>query len=141
MATHNQARRGQKTRLYTTWIAMRQRCNDPNYAAYRYYGGRGIQVCARWNDFAAFAADMGEHPGKGWTLDRRNTDGSYAPYNCRWVSRTEQSRNRNSNRLSYAAAAEIRQLHAAGVSLSELGRRYGVWPSSIYNIIKKGAWT
>jgi hypothetical protein len=47
---------------------MWQRCN-PSNKDWKYYGGRGIKICDRWNDFSAFLADMGEHP-KGLSIDR-----------------------------------------------------------------------
>lgn len=46
--------------LHRTWGAMRSRCHNPNVPSYPDYGGRGIKVCARWDDFAAFAEDMGQ---------------------------------------------------------------------------------
>ena len=58
----------QYPRAYRSWQAMRQRCN-PSNKDWKYYGGRGIKICDRWNDFSAFLADMGEHP-KGLSIDR-----------------------------------------------------------------------
>jgi hypothetical protein len=46
--------------VHSIWMAMRRRCNSTNCPAYPRYGGRGITVCERWNDFANFYADMGE---------------------------------------------------------------------------------
>src|SRR5215469_14010263 len=75
--THGHASLGRLTPTYRTWIYMIQRCTNPNRADYRLYGGRGIKVCKRWRDFAAFLADMGERP-KGKTLDRYpNNNGNY----------------------------------------------------------------
>jgi hypothetical protein len=72
---------------------MRTRCNNPNYYAYHRYGGRGIKVCERWDDFALFVKDIGERP-TGMTLDRIDNDGNYEPSNCRWATMYIQSMNR-----------------------------------------------
>jgi hypothetical protein len=78
--------------LYGTWINMRSRCNTPTCPDYPLYGGRGIRVCSRWDDFYAFVEDMGERP-EAHTLDRIDTNGNYEPKNCRWANATTQSRN------------------------------------------------
>ncbi len=86
--------------LYTTWIGMRQRCNNKNHAHYPRYGARGIKVCDRWNEsFQAFISDMGERP-EGLTIDRVNNDGNYEPGNCRWASYSTQAHNRNVRRTN-----------------------------------------
>lgn len=78
---------------YDIWVLMRQRCNNPEANGYRYYGGRGISVCARWDSYEAFLSDMGERPA-GLTLDRIDTNGNYEPGNCRWATWSEQQLNR-----------------------------------------------
>ena len=79
---------------YNIWNAMCQRCLNHKNKSYKYYGARGISVCARWiNSFASFLNDMGRRP-PGLTLERINNDGNYEPSNCRWATRTDQAQNK-----------------------------------------------
>jgi hypothetical protein len=84
------ARRCTPTRI--SWYAMRQRCLDQRHRSYANYGGRGITVCARWELFENFLADMGVRP-PGTTLDRIDVNGDYTPENCRWADAKTQRRN------------------------------------------------
>ena len=39
---------------YQVWGTMIKRCTNPNYHAWKHYGGRGIAVCQRWGEFTNF---------------------------------------------------------------------------------------
>ena len=86
-----------KHQLYTTWIMMRQRCNNPKATNYRWYGARGIKVCERWNSFTKFVEDMGDRP-IDHTLDRIDASKDYEPSNCRWATKDEQIENQHRNK-------------------------------------------
>ncbi len=76
---------------------MLDRCRNPKMKFYRYYGGRGIKVCERWQEFESFVTDMGEPPTPLHTLDRVDTNGHYEPGNCRWATNDVQQNNRRNN--------------------------------------------
>lgn len=79
---------------YWVWVAMRSRCNCQTNPVYKYYGGRGISVCERWNSFENFIKDMGFRPSNEHSLDRIDLNGNYEPANCRWATRLTQTLNR-----------------------------------------------
>lgn len=96
-AAKHGARRGKSASPeYSSWMAMRSRCNNPNSKDYPRYGGRGIGVCDRWNDFSLFLQDMGER-SKGKTLERLDSMKGYEPGNVKWGDHFEQARNRRSS--------------------------------------------
>lgn len=81
--------------LYNRWNSMIQRCKNPNTAAYKYYGGRGIIVCDEWKNINCFI-EWAERNGykENLTIDRIDVNGNYEPSNCRWITMAEQSYNR-----------------------------------------------
>jgi hypothetical protein len=84
-----------KTPTYSVWCDMRRRCQNPRNKSYADYGGRGIKVCKRWQQFENFLADMGERPSDKHEIDRLNGNDDYKPGNVRWSNDGgAQARNR-----------------------------------------------
>lgn len=82
-----------KSPTYLSWVAMRQRCTNPNATGFERYGGAGITICKRWDSFTAFFKDMGERP-VGMSLDRKNNARGYSKANCQWATAKQQANNR-----------------------------------------------
>jgi hypothetical protein len=109
---------------HRTWTRIRERCNNPSHGDYPKYGGRGIKVCERWDSFENFLADMG--PRNGLTIDRYpDSNGNYEPGNCRWATRTEQSRNRGSYTYSAEQDQKIREAIALGYNFPKMAKYVG----------------
>lgn len=94
LTVHGHNRRGQRSGEYESWRGMIERCTNPNHQAYKDYGGRGIVVCERWRNFENFLADMGSKPSKEYSIERIDVNGNYELSNCKWTTKTEQSRNK-----------------------------------------------
>lgn len=90
------------------------RCNNPNNAAYKNYGGRGIEY--RFNSGAAGAEwairVLGKRP-RGHTIDRIDNDDHYRAGNLRWADRKTQDENKRAYRRT-PTGERIRRLQEAG---------------------------
>lgn len=113
-------------RLKSIWSSTHERCERKSHNHYRLYGGRGISVCDKWNEylpFAKWAFSNGYAPNL--TLDRIDVDGNYEPSNCRWITMDEQMSNKRNNRYieyngnKYTVAALSRVLNMNDSTLRE----------------------
>lgn len=96
-----------RTPEYRCWRNIRRRCYETKNNRFRYYGARGIQVCARWFIFDNFIADMGLKPSRKHSIDRRDNEGHYMPSNCLWATPSEQIRNRRPSIVDEFTALRI----------------------------------
>jgi len=120
---------------------MRQRCRNPNNGEYHNYGARGIKVCAAWDDFARFVADVGPRPSKRHTLDRINNDKGYEPGNVRWALPATQTRNGRKAKLTMDQVLAMRAAYAAGgVTHAILALRFGVHKATVQHALQGRNW-
>lgn len=90
---HGASKRGLRDPLYTAYKGMLSRCYNPKTRAYKWYGAKGVRVCAEWHDFGTFrtwAMANGYQPGL--TIDREFENQDYSPTNCSYVSQSENSK-------------------------------------------------
>lgn len=118
---------------YKTWQSMKSRCYNPKFPYYSDYGGRGIEVCNRWNEsFKNFLDDMGEKPTPDYTIERIDNDKGYFPDNCVWASKTAQSRNqrvRKTSKTGIRGVTKIKQsqLYRARINVNGKEVHLGVF--------------
>lgn len=119
------------TREYNIWNSMIVRCEDPNSAAFKNYGGRGITICDEWRyDFAAFYNHIGKRPSPKHSVDRINNNGNYEPGNVRWATEREQHNNtRRNHKIT---------VHGHTMSIAEWARFVNMKKVTLITRIKKG---
>lgn len=127
---HGFASRHNKSRTYKCWEDMLQRCTNPKSSGFKYYGGRGICIDPRWNEFSNFLSDMGEAPDT-FTIERNDVNGHYTKSNCRWIPMSEQSQNR---RMCIVLTA-----FGTTACMSVLSRKFNIPNLTVWHRIKAGA--
>ena len=126
---------GSKTRLYTIWHDMLNRCYKENHRCYKDYGGKGVFVCDEWkNDkesFCLWALSHGYKPGL--SIDRIDNDKNYCPDNCRWVTMHQQSLNTSKNvKITYDGKTQ---------TLKEWANELGIKNTTLHNRIHYYGWS
>lgn len=121
-----------KPKTYSHWVNMKTRCLNKNNVKYKNYGGRGITICDEWiNNFANFhywALNNGFE--EGLSLDRIDVNGNYEPNNCRWITMTEQAKNkRNNKNITYKGLT---------MNCAEWSKYLGLGKETVRERFKKG---
>lgn len=133
-----------KSRTYRSWKEMRQRCTNKNSGKWKWYGGRGITFCDRWNSYELFLADMGERPD-GKTLDRIDSDGNYEPSNCRWASAKQQAESNRgvfkkgiipANKTPTEVVLRMCEMRDAGIKNKDIAAYFGKHESVVCTLVK-----
>lgn len=82
------------TKEYICWLAMKDRCLNPNNSKHEYY--KKTEIHKEWiNSFETFLKDVGIAPTKNHSLDRIDNNGNYEPNNVRWATKQIQAINQN----------------------------------------------
>lgn len=127
---HGGSLRGRRTPEYRAWHHMLERCRDPKNKRFEDYGGRGIQVCERWNKFEHFLEDVGQRPSNTHSIERTDNDKGYDPSNARWATRNEQTRNTRRNVFITFSGETL--------CLTDWATRYGIATQKIQYRLKSG---
>lgn len=115
------------------WSWMQSRCDNPKNPKYPSYGARGIKVDDRWRKYQNFLADMGRRPSSKHSIERKDNNGPYAAWNCKWATSKEQSRN---TRRSHIVTA-----FGQTMTLVEWHEKTGINYGTIWSRIKDLGWT
>ena len=86
-----------KSKEYSSWYNIKERCLNPNAISYQNYGGAGVEMFSGWQDsFELFFEHIGRMPDDGcyYSCDRIDNDKGYAPGNVRWATRSQQNKNK-----------------------------------------------
>ena len=83
-----------KTRFYSIWCGMKQRCTNENDSVFKYYGAIGIAYDKDWDTFEGFYNDMFLSYVEGFSLERINVHKNYCKDNCCWIPLKDQQKNK-----------------------------------------------
>jgi hypothetical protein len=158
---HGESRQTGMSAEYRCLSGMRERCFNPNNAAYMNYGGRGITICDRWRHgngsqtaIECFIDDMGRRPSARHSIDRIDNDGNYEPGNCQWVSRKVQANNRRpglivarsqrrvASKITADQAESIKRKRLVdGLPLRDIADEFGISAQLVCDIARGRRWS
>lgn len=129
-------------RLRSIYTGIKSRCYNKNHMTYKSYGGRGILMCDEWlNDnkvFFKWALYNGYKDNL--SIDRIDNDKGYSPDNCRWISLSEQQKNRRNYKMGKLSPCQVLEIYHSNLSGPKIAKLYGVSHRTVYLIKKKQIW-
>ena len=90
-----QRERRKEVKCKYPWISSfykaKERCNNPNHDAYKYYGGRGIRFFLTKEELSFIWERDGAGTMKKPSIDRMDSGGHYIFANCRFIELAENA--------------------------------------------------
>ena len=114
--------------LYNVWNNIKHRTGNKNYSLYSSYGAKGVGMHKPWRD--SFEMFFNWCVSNGWSrgleIDRVDTKGNYEPLNCRFITKSENAKNKVNSKIWIVNGVEYS-------SLSDAESKTGVGRCTIRN--------
>jgi hypothetical protein len=111
--------------LYQNYYAMMRRCYKKSHPDYKHWGAKGIIVCFHWKDNYINFFDWAINNGwkEKYSLDRIDPTKNYTPENCKWVTKSDQSRSTKKAILGKSNEIPVSVLKKQGLSNKEISNK------------------
>lgn len=118
-----------KTKLYKSWVCMKNRCDNPDEHHKKYY--KDIKICKEWYDFDVFKKwALSNGYVEGYTIERLDIMKGYYPENCTWISKERQNNNKRNN--------HIITINGISKNISQWCEEYNIKWTTFYMRLKYG---
>lgn len=135
--------------IRTSWLGMLSRCRCEGNEDFHNYGARGISVCDSWLAFDEFRKwSLANGWQDGLSIDRIDSDGNYEPSNCRWLTKSENSRlacegrkAKGGYKMTHDSASALKRLFIeSDLQVSEIARQFSISIREAWDIVKGERW-
>lgn len=86
--------------VYSRWLSMNQRCNNPSSTNYRNYGAKGIKICptlTSFTDYRDYITTLPNYDPQNLQIDRIDPHKGYERGNLRWADQSVQIANQTNS--------------------------------------------